>query len=522
MAKNYFNAYNVINRMPNINTTRSPNWFEADDDSYSDPLNELMLAGGGGGGVGAKAGARSIGAGTVAKGVLGGTALAGTLAIGANALQNRSLANRSLLTGRGGVGRTYTNQDITDFSQMMSAGILPNYIQQSSVLFPNLNIPMPKTVDNTTTTGEKKPVPGVIPDAAPVEIPDTTTIPGVIPDNTTVDTTGTRTGTGEEALEFLERSTTGNNNNNQQKKDEDNKPEETKKQGLGKKFGDAARKLVGPVVGGGIALAGMTDTFNMGEQDVINPEGVSGLFEGGNGFTEMTPEDMSALRTQEILEGLQNQQISATQSYSDLYARAMQSAFRRSNAMSDPFTGVSGGQRQQGREALSAAEIAQMGAIGSDFNQVLRDIEMARIAAPAEGRQAAFEQEERRQQQNERAVQRTIRVIDMLNDPQITQEQMTMFLQAEGLSNEKIREILKIREESKGQTDWNKILRNLGLTAAILTPFGWKFGLVSAISAGGVAGFGQTVQGEDWFKTFTENWPNWLKEGLFGTGEFGD
>lgn len=73
------------------------------------------------------------------------------------------------------------------------------------------------------------------------------------------------------------------------------------------------------------------------------------------------------------------QERSTQESYSDLFAKMRQSAFRTQQAT--PAQGFTGGMAEQGRQALSAAEMSQMGAVGRSREQALRDIRTGRQSA---------------------------------------------------------------------------------------------------------------------------------------------
>lgn len=73
------------------------------------------------------------------------------------------------------------------------------------------------------------------------------------------------------------------------------------------------------------------------------------------------------------------QERSTQEAYSDMYAKMKQSAFRRQQAA--PSRGFTGGMAAQQQATLSAAEMAELGALGRSREQSLRDIRTGRLSA---------------------------------------------------------------------------------------------------------------------------------------------
>lgn len=233
----------------------------------------------------------------------------------------------------------------------------------------------------------------------------------------------------------------------------------------------------------GVAGAGVAGTFNEGQDDPtaidadqLEQDYYSNLPE----FLQETPESVGRTREEEILENLALQERGVQESYSNLYARAMQDAFRRRAASTTPFTGISGGQQSQVQQALSAAEINQLGQIGADYSQMMRDIEGMRLAAPQQAREAELEQYAIQQQAIDRQLQ-TQQAIQQIMDSGLTDEQKAaQIAPLVNFDQQTIDALFADYEENQGQINWNTIAIGVGL--------GGLFGGTKGAAVGAVSG----------------------------------
>jgi hypothetical protein len=204
----------------------------------------------------------------------------------------------------------------------------------------------------------------------------------------------------------------------------------------------------GASTGGGGTTTGGTTTGD-GEEVTIEDEEEEAVTDAfrqrfqvpSTNFSDLTPNAVYRQTYADILENLANQQVSARESYSNLFARAREASFRRSAAATNPFTGISGGQAVQGQQNLSAAEINELGRIAQTFNQTEREIESMRLAAPEEARRTAFDQYSMMQTQKNQEVQMIQNIIGILNTPNTDARTQDIFLRMLGLPEDVISEI---------------------------------------------------------------------------------
>lgn len=173
-------------------------------------------------------------------------------------------------------------------------------------------------------------------------------------------------------------------------------------------------------------------------------------------FLSQTPDEIYAQTEADILENLKNQQIGLGESYSDLYAKALQSAYRREASATSPYTNVAGGQPAQTEEALTASAINQFNQIATNYAEQQRDIENMRLAAPQEARAAALEQLSVIQNLTDRNRGEAVQIMTIVTDPQYSNEQRGYLLRQFGLSDEEINQVLNLE-----QVD-NRWLGNIG------------------------------------------------------------
>lgn len=164
------------------------------------------------------------------------------------------------------------------------------------------------------------------------------------------------------------------------------------------------------------------------------------------GFLDQTPGQIYDQTEDDILENLQNQSIGLNETYSNLYAKALENAYRRQAAATSPFTRVSGGQVAQTDQALSAAEIAQLGQIGSNYAAQKREIENMRLAAPQEARAAALEQLSVIQNLTDRNRGEALQIMTIVTDPQYSNEQRAYLLRQFDLTDEQINQVLNLEQ----------------------------------------------------------------------------
>lgn len=216
----------------------------------------------------------------------------------------------------------------------------------------------------------------------------------------------------------------------------------------------------GSILGGGYAVtSGLNDAADRAtaneSQDATVAQSTS--LENPSSFLSQSPEEVQAQTLQDIQDNLALQQVGAQESYSNLYARALQNAYRRSAASTSPFTGVSGGQPAQTQQALSAAEIAQLGNIGSNYNQAMRDIQSMGIAAEQEARQAGIDQYALQQQIVDRNYEMALRLNEALNDPNASDEDSIRIFNALGITDsDEVNRLLDLQEENT-DTWWRSL-----------------------------------------------------------------
>ena len=277
------------------------------------------------------------------------------------------------------------------------------------------------------------------------------------------------------------------------------------------KFLDFLKRTYPWLITSGLLAGGLGGVGNEGSQGVGESELSSMLSQRPEGvlgeYLSRSPDEMYEDTLERTMESLRNQQVGLEESYSNLYARALQQSYRRRVATSDPFRGVTstGGQVEQGREALSAAEINQLGQISMGFNEMLREIQNAELAAPDKALQAALQQYGISREQSEAEFLRVQRITEVLNSDN-AEDVIRMNLQALGVEPEGIEELLGVRDKNKGNINWNQIATTSGIGGIIGLIIGTFVGqpMLGASIGGSVAGAGnygwQWLQEQDWFK----------------------
>lgn len=142
-----------------------------------------------------------------------------------------------------------------------------------------------------------------------------------------------------------------------------------------------------------------------------------------------------------ILAESRAQERSTQESYSDMFARMRQSAFRRRQAT--PAQGFTGGMAQQGREALSAAEMAQMGALGRSQEQALREIRTGRQSAFSNALIAGQQQSDYARMLQDAAFQRQQTVEAILTSPEYDEDAKRRLLSNLGLNREQVNNLIE-------------------------------------------------------------------------------
>lgn len=173
-------------------------------------------------------------------------------------------------------------------------------------------------------------------------------------------------------------------------------------------------------------------------------------------------------RYSEIMANIDAQRAATQESYGDLYQRARQSAIGMQAAGGPRLTG---GMGQQRRDFISAAEMQQLGQIGSGRERAMREINLqgqsAFSNAQLEGQQATQMQLQNQQTQFQLYQQRQ----SILNDPNLSAEEKQTQLQMLG-------QPMTSSEIAAGQTS-TEAGSAFGAAAGIAVPAG-----VFAVSAG--------------------------------------
>jgi hypothetical protein len=121
-----------------------------------------------------------------------------------------------------------------------------------------------------------------------------------------------------------------------------------------------------------------------------------------------------------------------------------QSAFRTQQAT--PAQGFTGGMAEQGRQALSAAEISQMGAVGRSREQALRDIRTGRQSAFSNALIAGQQQSDYARMLQDASFQRQSQIENILTNDETDNDAKRRLLTSLGLSKEVIEGLMKDAE----------------------------------------------------------------------------
>lgn len=145
-----------------------------------------------------------------------------------------------------------------------------------------------------------------------------------------------------------------------------------------------------------------------------------------------------------ILAESRAQERSTQESYSDMYAKMKQSAFRRRQAT--PSRGFTGGMEAQQQATLSAAEMAELGALGRSQEQALRDIRTGRLSAASNAMIVGQQQADYATMLQDRAFGTQQQIESIISDKDLSDEARTRLLLALGLDRE---EVEKLTNETK-------------------------------------------------------------------------
>jgi len=147
-----------------------------------------------------------------------------------------------------------------------------------------------------------------------------------------------------------------------------------------------------------------------------------------------------------ILAESRAQERSTQESYSDMFARMRQSAFRTQQAT--PAQGFTGGMAEQGRQALSAAEMAQMGAVGRSREQALRDIRTGRQSAFSNALIAGQQQADYSRMLQDASFQRQSQIEAILSNTEFDDDAKRRLLVSLGLPQEVIDGLVEAESET--------------------------------------------------------------------------
>jgi len=139
------------------------------------------------------------------------------------------------------------------------------------------------------------------------------------------------------------------------------------------------------------------------------------------------------------------QERSTQEAYSDMYAKMRQSAFRRQQAT--PAQGFTGGMAAQQQSALSAAEMAELGALGRSQEQSLRDIRTGRLSAFSNALIAGQQQADYASMLQDRTFARQQQIEAIVADEQTSNEAKQRLLKTLGISDSEIKTILGIEDD---------------------------------------------------------------------------
>ena len=142
-----------------------------------------------------------------------------------------------------------------------------------------------------------------------------------------------------------------------------------------------------------------------------------------------------------ILAQSQQAERTAQESYSDLYQRAQQASFRRTQAT--PARGFTGGMEAQQQSAISAAEMQQIGNIGRAREQALREIRTGRESAFSNALIAGQQQADYSMMLQEAAIARQGQIESIISSKDYDDDAKRRLLKEFGISDDEIDRLIK-------------------------------------------------------------------------------
>jgi hypothetical protein len=142
-----------------------------------------------------------------------------------------------------------------------------------------------------------------------------------------------------------------------------------------------------------------------------------------------------------ILAQSRTRERSIQEGYGDMYQRMRQAALRRRQAT--PSRGFTGGMAEQQTQALSAAEMQQLGNLGRAREQALREERTGRQSAFSNALIAGQQQADYAQMLNAARVERQTAIENVLNNEAFDDAAKRRLLKQFGLSNSEVDNLLK-------------------------------------------------------------------------------
>lgn len=189
-----------------------------------------------------------------------------------------------------------------------------------------------------------------------------------------------------------------------------------------------------------------------------------------------TQNDPAAVATQaaqreysRILGESRAQERTTQEAYSDMYAKMRQSAFRRQQAA--PSRGFTGGMAAQQQATLSAAEMAEMGALGRSREQSLRDIRTGRLSAFSNSLIAGQQQADYSRMLQDASLARQSQIEKIITKAgdykDYDDAAITRLLKSYGLSDKEIDNLLNVEKSKIPFTLFSNIDRTSGTKSSV-------------------------------------------------------
>lgn len=159
-----------------------------------------------------------------------------------------------------------------------------------------------------------------------------------------------------------------------------------------------------------------------------------------------------------ILAESRAQERSTQESYSDMYAKMKQSAFRRRQAT--PSRGFTGGMEAQQQATLSAAEMAELGALGRSQEQALRDIRTGRQSAASNAMIVGQQQADYATMLQDRAFGTQQQIEDIIANKKISDEAKQRLLKVLGVEDDEVSELLELKSRDRTAGTGSNISEN--------------------------------------------------------------